>query len=210
MNSDDHVSRRAVPAADAKYSGPDVALMRRVAAGVPDAQEELAERLVMRVRRGAHALMRGSADADDSAQLALIEILRSAHNYSGRLSLEHWADRIVGRSVVRFSRAVRRRAGAFATGTAEDESTLERSDRPPRNLDECLGRLPMTAREALLLRHAFRQSVEEIAELTQVSPDTVRDRLLVARKEFRRLAPAHQRELASLVGTTDRRARGAS
>ena len=87
MTSDDHVPRRAVLAADAKHLGPEVALMRRVAAGVPEAQEELAERLVMRVRRGAHALMRGSADADDSAQLALIEILRSAHNYSGRSSV---------------------------------------------------------------------------------------------------------------------------
>ncbi|MFT3928096.1 MAG: sigma-70 family RNA polymerase sigma factor [Myxococcales bacterium] len=170
--------------------------MRRVAAGVPEAQEELAERLVMRVRRGAHALMRGSADADDSAQLALVEILRSAHDYSGKYTVERWADRIVGRSVIRFSRAVRRRAGAFSTISVDDESTLERSDRPPRNLDECLGRLSVAAREALLLRHAFGQSVEEIAELTQVSPDTVRDRLLLARKEFRRMVLARPRDAA--------------
>jgi RNA polymerase sigma-70 factor (ECF subfamily) len=194
MTPDDHVPRRAVLAADARNSGPEMALMKRVAAGVPEAQEELAERLVMRVRRGAHALMRGSSDADDSAQLALIEILRSAHNYSGRASVERWADRIVGRSVIRFSRAVRRRAGAFATNAGDEDSTLELSDRPPRNLDECLGRLPVTAREALLLRHAFGQSVDEIAELTQVSPDTVRDRLLLARKEFRRLALSRPRE----------------
>ncbi len=46
-----------------------------------------------------------------------------------------------------------------------------------------------------LLRHAFGQSVEEIAELTQVSPDTVRDRLLLARREFRRrLVPARNSE----------------
>jgi len=171
--------------------------MKRVAAGVPEAQEELAERLVMRVRRGAHALMRGSADADDSAQLALVEILRSAHDYSGDSTVERWADRIVGRSVVRFARAVRRRASAFATVGVDDEATLERSDHPPRNLDECLGRLPTTAREALLLRHAFGQSVDEIAELTQVSPDTVRDRLALARREFRRLVPSRTKGGAS-------------
>jgi RNA polymerase sigma-70 factor (ECF subfamily) len=201
--------------------------MKRVAAGVPEAQEELAERLVMRVRRGAHALMRGSSDADDSAQLALIEILRSAQDYvalaggavrfdallvggSARrdASVERWADRIVGRSVIRFSRAVRRRAGAFSTTTADDESTLELSDRPPRTLDECLGRLPSTAREALLLRHAFGQSIDEIAELTQVSPDTVRDRLLLARKEFRRLA--HSRVSETRIAAPARRLRGAS
>ncbi len=180
--------------------------MKRVAAGVHEAQEELAERLVLRVRRGAHALMRGSPDADDSAQLALVEILRSAHNYSGRLSLERWADRIVGRSVVRYARAVRRRAGALDATVAEDESTMEIEVRPPRNLDECLGRLPSTAREALLLRHAFGQSVEEIAELTQVSADTVRGRLILARKEFRRLAQARVSEPS--YGASRRRKRG--
>jgi RNA polymerase sigma-70 factor (ECF subfamily) len=225
MTPDDHVPRRAVLADDAS-----LALMKRVAAGVPEAQEELAERLVMRVRRGAHALMRGSSDADDSAQLALIEILRSARDYvalaggaldfdalllggsghrdAAATSVERWADRIVGRSVIRFSRAIRRRAGAFSTTTADDESTLELSDRPPRNLDECLARLPSTAREALLLRHAFGQSIEEIAELTQVSPDTVRDRLLLARKEFRRLA--HSRVSETRIAAPARRLRGAS
>lgn len=166
---------------------PDFALMGKVAAGDPLAQEELAERLVIRVRRAAHALMRGSADADDAAQHALIEILRAASAYQGSVPLERWADRVASRSVIRFARAVRRRASPLATLTNDEDSTIERFDRPPRNLDECLGRLAQGPREALLLRHAFGHSVDEIAELTQVSPETARGRLLSARRELRQL-----------------------
>jgi DNA-directed RNA polymerase specialized sigma24 family protein len=39
---------------------------------------------------------------------------------------------------------------------------------------------------ALVLRHVLGYSVEEIAELTEVSPNTVKDRLVQAREQVRK------------------------
>jgi RNA polymerase sigma-70 factor (ECF subfamily) len=42
-------------------------------------------------------------------------------------------------------------------------------------------------RSALVLRHVMGYSVNEIAELSDVSPNTVKDRLLRGTREMRRL-----------------------
>jgi RNA polymerase sigma-70 factor (ECF subfamily) len=39
----------------------------------------------------------------------------------------------------------------------------------------------------LVLRHMLDYSIDDIAELTEVSPNTVKDRLLHAREQLRRL-----------------------
>jgi RNA polymerase sigma-70 factor (ECF subfamily) len=195
MTSEDQTARQASATADAAtttnfHDAADAALLGRVAEGEAQAQEKLAARLVLRVRRAAHALMRGSVDAEDAAQHALIEVLRAAHRYRGNLSIERWSDRITGASVIRFARAVRRRSALLDPAPADVESA--RGERPPRNLEECLSRLTEGPRETLLLRHVFGHTVEEIAELSQASPATVKDRLLAARRELRRLAVARQ------------------
>jgi RNA polymerase sigma-70 factor (ECF subfamily) len=58
--------------------------------------------------------------------------------------------------------------------------------RVPRAIIEYLGELPETRRVALVLRHVMGYSVEEIAELTEVSPNTVKDRLHHAREHVRK------------------------
>jgi RNA polymerase sigma factor (sigma-70 family) len=159
-------------------------LMRRVAAGDAEAQRELAERLVRRVRRIASALMGLSPDVDDAALYALIELLRAAHTYRGDTSLERWADQRAGRSVVRFARAVRRRALAGAALGAQQTTGKARV---PTELEVGLDRMPESLRESLVLRHVLGFTIEEIAEATQVSPHTAQDRLLAARREFRKI-----------------------
>ncbi|MFO0571899.1 MAG: sigma-70 family RNA polymerase sigma factor [Polyangiaceae bacterium] len=52
---------------------------------------------------------------------------------------------------------------------------------------EYLEQLPEAQREALVLRHVMGYSVSEIAEATEVSPNTVKDRLLRGTREMRRL-----------------------
>ena len=56
----------------------------------------------------------------------------------------------------------------------------------PRPILDYLAELPETRRVALVLRHVMDYSIEEIAELTGVSPNTVKDRLLHAREQVRR------------------------
>jgi RNA polymerase sigma-70 factor, ECF subfamily len=178
----------------------ELELMREVARGVGAAQRMLATRFVLRVRRASHALMGGSPYADDAAQLTLVELLRSAPMYRADVDLDRWVDRIIARSVVRFARAVRRRHPSLDSNHA---AATNASDGPvPRTLDEFLNRLPVAAREVLVLKHALGHSVEEIAEITQASPSTVRERLLSSRRDLRKLIRRDHEVSAQPGGTT--------
>ena len=166
--------------------------MSLVAAADPVASRTLARRLVHRVHRVSKSILRAPSDADDAAQQSLIEILSSAKSYRGGSSIERWSDRIVVRTSLRLARARQKN-----TARSEDETELDSlpanegsdaiSDRAPRPVKEYLEQLPEAQRTALVLRHVMGYAVSEIAELTDVSPNTVKDRLLRGAKEMRRL-----------------------
>lgn len=155
------------------------------------AQRVLVERLSERVRRIARLLSGTSVDPDDAAQLALLEILRSAASFRVATNLERWADRISARTTLRLVRREHQRRslltrwlvpGALPWGKRDEANQGERI-----GLDSILARLSPPRREALVLRHALEFSIEEIAELTGAPEGTVKDRLVAARKQMRRL-----------------------
>lgn len=155
----------------------DFTLAQRAAEGEARAEKQLAQRLIVRVRRAAHALMAGASEADDGAQQALVELLRSARDYPGTTSLESWADRLAARSLVRFARAVRTRK-ASAPDVSEQDG---RPERFARTLEEFLRELPRVPRESLLLREALGFDLVEIARLMRSSTRAVREQLSRAR-----------------------------
>jgi RNA polymerase sigma-70 factor, ECF subfamily len=171
----------------------DLSLMRRVAASDKHAQRVLAHRLASRVRRISQRLLSNRADADDASQLALIEILRSAATYRDISTIERWADRITVRTVLRHAREQRRRLWQLGTlidmdsigaSTAEPGSTPQTT---PRAVEEYLAELPPARREVLVMKHSLGYTTEEIAELTDNPIGTVKDRLVAARKQLRKL-----------------------
>ncbi len=173
--------------------------MGAVAANDEVAQRQLVERLGPRVRRLCRLLCRSHADADDAAQLALIEILKSASGFRVEASLERWTDRITARTALRLNRRERSRAqllerwlspGALPWGTPL-ASTLGVAP----GLDAFLTQLSSQRREAFVLRHALEYSVDEIAELTDTPRGTVKDRLVSARKQLRKLIARDARNL---------------
>lgn len=166
--------------------------MKLVAGGDAHAQRVLAHRLAPRVQRVARRLLSHAADADDAAQVALMEILRSAATYREEASIERWADRIAVRTALKHAREQRRRGFRLGgdheveelRGGDDAESTSEET---PRRLEDYLAELPSARREVLVMKHALGYSTEEIAELTQKPVGTVKDRLVAARKQIRRL-----------------------
>lgn len=120
----------------------------------------------------------------------MLEILRSADSYRADGAFDGWADRIAVRTTLRLAR--QRRVRGLRIG--EDEPDALPADPPeasmreglPRDVVDYLGELPETRRTALVLRHVLGYSIEEIAELTGVSPNTVKDRLLAARDQMRK------------------------
>ncbi|HKU40607.1 MAG TPA: sigma-70 family RNA polymerase sigma factor [Polyangiales bacterium] len=170
----------------------DLSLMKRVAAADKHAQRVLAHRLAARVRRISQRLLSNRADADDASQLALMEILRSAATYKEISTIERWADRIAVRTVLRHAREQRKRL--WQLGTLIDieavGGTPERAPNPentPRPVEEYLAELPAARREVLVMKHSLGYTTEEIAELTDNPVGTVKDRLVAARKQLRKL-----------------------
>jgi RNA polymerase sigma-70 factor (ECF subfamily) len=170
----------------------DLSLMKRVAAADKHAQRVLAHRLAARVQRISQRLIRNRADADDASQIALIEILRSAGTYRDISSIERWADRITVRTVLRHARDQRRRP--WQLGSPVDAETIgappEEPDTgpdAPRPVDEYLAELSATRREVLVMKHSLGYTTEEIAALTNNPVGTIKDRLVAARKQLRKL-----------------------
>ena len=174
----------------------DRRLMELVAGNDSNAQSTLAHRLLPRVRRATRALLRDRSDADDATQLCLLEVLGSAKNYRGAGSIEAWSDRIIIRTTLRQAKRKRsqnKRIDAAAepdalsgSGNHAADAALVAADLP-RDLREYLEALTGARREALVLRHVLGHSIAEIAELTGVSPNTVKDRLVTARQEIRKM-----------------------
>lgn len=170
--------------------------MAQVAAGNAAAMNTVAHRLSGRVRRLCRAIVKNGALAEDASQVALVEILGSARTYGGKSSLERWADRIAARVTLRHARDERRRfqmvtsledtEAAEPSAPAHDVADSARAA-TPRHLEEYLGELPAVQREALLMKHSLGYTVEEIAELLSVPVGTVKDRLVTARRQVRKL-----------------------
>ncbi len=159
-------------------------------AGDSAAQELLVRLVRRRVRTISLAILGHVEDAEDAAQVIFMEILRSAESFRGG-SLHAWTDRIAVRTAVRHARQRRVRA-AYVDGEAQPESLpsvlselapVEHAI--PRAILEYLAELPEARRTVLVLRHVLGYSIEEVAELTEVSPNTVKDRLLQARRQMR-------------------------
>jgi RNA polymerase sigma-70 factor, ECF subfamily len=163
-------------------------LVPLAAAGDPHARGLLVERLSRRIGSIALAILGNAADADDAAQAIFVEVLESLHNYREG-NLLAWADRIAVRTAARHARQRRVRGAQNAAIDLEElpsDRELSEDRRIPRPIVEYLAELPETRRVALVLRHVMGYSIDEIAELTEVSPNTVKDRLLHAREQLRK------------------------
>ncbi len=175
----------------------DLELMAAVAANEPSAQRAVTQRLAPRVRKVAGLLCRSAADADDAAQAALIEILRSAASFRVATSLERWADRVTARTTLRTARRESSRRGLLERWVPADllpwGAPAVRSPIDAVSLDALLNCLSRERLEAFVLHHALDYTVDEIAELTGAPPGTVKDRLVMARKQLRKLLRAGRR-----------------
>lgn len=184
-----HDTLGPVPLTSQPNEDEDLLLMAAVASGERRAQATLVRRLAPRVRRLTALLARSSADADDAAQLALLEILRSAESFRTPGNLASWGDRIAARTVFQLRRRERLHQTLLARwlspGMLPWGSHSEASAEESVGLEKLFTRLSQERREALVLRHALGYSPEEIAKLTGAPLGTVKDRLVTARRQLR-------------------------
>lgn len=184
----------------------DVVLARKASTGDRTAQSIVARRVLPRVRKVARSLATSTADADDAAQHALLEVLRSCHSFRGDASLERWAARIATRAALRHLQRERKRSTA-GEEVVEDSAAIapgpSLADDLPRGLQAYLRELPEAQRNALVLHHALGYSLDEVAELTDVSPNTVKGRLRLGLAALRKHVRREQRIGAPTTQTAE-------
>jgi RNA polymerase sigma-70 factor, ECF subfamily len=167
----------------------DIELMGRVARGDADAQRQVVRRLLRRVEGLCRAVLRRSEEALDARQLSIVEILKSAHTFRGASTLERWADRITVRTALRVAASERRAHRAPVD--------LERDTTHPTSESVLLARqyldgISERQRVVVVMRHSLEYSIEEIAEVTGISQNAVKDRLLRGRAIMRRMCRRDQ------------------
>ncbi|MBN2717839.1 MAG: sigma-70 family RNA polymerase sigma factor [Deltaproteobacteria bacterium] len=172
----------------------DVALARQ-AINSDQAEEQLMRRLYPKIYQVSKFIAGNSSHADDIAQLAALEILKSLQNFKGMGSLEAWAGRITCRTAHRFLRHANLRQNKPALSAVEVEA-LPGNDTPEKSLSrrqsfdkmvDKLSPIPEFRRTTLLLHLAFGYTIAEISYITGTSKNTVKGRLKTAFKELREI-----------------------
>lgn len=167
---------------------PDPRIDAAVAGDRAAAGALLAE-LLPRVRNLCRYFLRNDHDADDAAQQALIEILKSLPSYRGEGELRSWADRITARvalGMVRRRRAERGQVGELGPALEVVRSAVPADDYlARRDVARLLDRLPEDQREAVVLHHVMGLSAPELAEELGVPFETARSRLRLGMQRLR-------------------------
>ena len=160
---------------------PDLALTARVATGDPDASRELIFRVRNRVLDTCDYLVRKN-DGADLAQLALMEVVRSAGSFRGESSLEYWVDRVTVQTAAKvFEKRDRRkriRESTFVPGPeSADVEQQAALGQIRRRLQYQLFRLSEKQRIVVVLHYLYDYEVPEMADLLGATLNAVKSRL---------------------------------
>lgn len=168
------------------------ARVERAARGDEAAQRELARELLSRIRGQMVYLVSISHTRDDLTQLAIIEILKSLHNFNQQGSFWAWADRITVRTAMRHIKKERWWRRQFLNELPHAQAASPSSQRAElyilrRRLSALLHKLSPDRRAVLVLRYVQGYSIQEIAQITESLENTVRGRLRTGKKQLKQL-----------------------
>jgi RNA polymerase sigma-70 factor (ECF subfamily) len=168
-------------------------LAERAAGGDKNAMEDLLRLVHPRVLRICRSVLPYSADAEDAAQEALLNIATKIHTYSGRSSFSTWVHSVAANSARSTYRKLKRSAQA-----AHNPEQLDKPD--PRTTSviagtrlDLLEALETLERDRpqmvtpLVLRDVYGLSYEEIAAEVGAPLGTIKSRIHDAREVVRPL-----------------------
>ena len=157
-------------------------LVRRAAAGDPEALHALYEEHSDTVFAVAYRLTDSSADAKDVLQNVFVQLPGALETFDQRSSLGTWLRVVATRAALQLIRARRRRR--------EVPFEHDLSSRPPPILDtialeRALAALPDTLRTVIILKEIEGYSHKEIGEFLEIAPSASMVRLSRARASLR-------------------------
>jgi RNA polymerase sigma factor (sigma-70 family) len=168
----------------------DSRLAQRVAGGDRSAFEQLMRRYNRRLYRLARASLGDEAEAKDALQDAYLAAYRSIGKFRGDAALSTWLSRLVLNACGERRRRSYRRENivpilsteramdsvARVPDGGEQPEQLVARTQIRRVLERKVGELPEIFRVVFMLRSVEELSVEEIADILAISPETVRSR----------------------------------
>ena len=174
----------------------DAALVAAAQGGDRAALESLLRRHHDRLYAVCRRLTGSDADGADACQEALIAIVRGLARFDNRSAFGTWAYRVATNAALDELRRRRRRPdlpGEWEEGAGGLDGAAAVADR--LDVDAALVRLPADFRAPVVLRDLCQLSYEEIAEVLEIPPGTVRSRIARGRAALADLlGPAGNRE----------------
>ena len=176
----------------------ELTIIRRVQHGDVNAFELLVAAYEKNVFNVALQMVGNREDAQDMAQEAFLKAYNSLSSFRGDSKFSSWLYRIVSNVCLDFKRRQGRRPSSSLTMEDDEGETLEldiadESQSPEALLERKLTReavrrglasLPDEQRQILLLREIQGLSYEEIGEVMDLEPGTVKSRIFRARKKL--------------------------
>ena len=166
--------------------------VERARAGDTEAFRELVERHRDRAYGLALRVLRSPADAEEVAQDAFLRAWRALPRFRGDAAFGTWLYRIVARRAFDRAATLRgRRARETSLEEARDRAERVKVHPDPnaggekRRLEELLERLPEAQRAAVTLYYYEDRSVDDVAKILGLPPNTVKTHLSRARAALR-------------------------
>jgi RNA polymerase sigma-70 factor, ECF subfamily len=178
---------------------PESEWIRRVQRGERDAFEPLLERHQKRVFSLVYHLVRRRDEVEDIAQEIFIKAFRGIRSYNFQASFGTWLSRIAVNHCYDYLRREQKSKLAYYWQIGEEGSraiegqaqskpegalNLEQESEARDLAEKLLARAPAEDRTILVLKELEDHSVEEIAAILQLRPNTVKVRLHRARKRM--------------------------
>ncbi|MGA2985195.1 MAG: sigma-70 family RNA polymerase sigma factor [Terriglobia bacterium] len=177
----------------------EIQWIKRAQQGEPEAFSPLVQRYQPRVFSLVYHLVRRRDEVEDLAQEIFIKAFRAIRSYNFQSSFATWLSRIATNHCYDYLRHERASRVSFYWQMGEDsqrelESNAESQPEHALNHEEqtvlkdlvgkLLDRAPANDRKILLLKELQDYSVEEIAEILNLKPTTVKVRLHRARRRM--------------------------
>jgi RNA polymerase sigma-70 factor (ECF subfamily) len=171
---------------------PDLALVERCRNGDWTAFTELVVRYQRPIYNAAFWVLRKPEDASDIAQIVFLKVAERLDEYDPRFKFFSWIYRI---AVNESLNLLRRNGREEALDSEIDLPTSENADperqasaaEVSRRIRSALMKMTPNDRVVLTLRHFSECSYEEIGQILDLDPKTVKSRLFEARQRLREL-----------------------
>jgi RNA polymerase sigma-70 factor (ECF subfamily) len=175
---------------------PDETLIQSIAAGDRQAMKVLFARHNVRVYRFVLRMIGDEVAAEDLVSEVFLEVWRHASRFQTRSSVSTWL-LAIGRnktlSALRRRRPTEELDGHAAQAVEDpqhDPEVVMQTRQASGILSSCLERLSPAHRAVIDLVYYHEKSIEEVAQIVSVSPNTVKTRMFYARKRIADLMAA--------------------